>query len=45
MHFPSFYWVVRDFSLQLVNSDGEQITAKEYLDKALQPQKGFSDDV
>ena len=22
-YFPSFYWVVRDFALQLVNSEGE----------------------
>jgi hypothetical protein len=38
-------WVVRDFALQLVDPDGETITSKEYLEKALQPQKGFSDGV
>ena len=26
--FPSFLWVLRDFSLQLVDDNGEQITAK-----------------
>ena len=25
-HFPTFCWIVRDFSLQLVNSHGEPIT-------------------
>jgi len=34
-YFPSFMWVVRDFSLQLVDQDGEVITSKEYLEKAL----------
>lgn len=33
--FPSFLWVLRDFSLQLVDDNGEQITAKEYLEKVL----------
>ena len=34
-YFPSFMWVVRDFALQLVDSEGEQLTSKEYLEKAL----------
>ena len=34
-YFPSFMWVVRDFSLQLVDMEGEVITSKEYLEKAL----------
>ncbi|OMJ93442.1 hypothetical protein SteCoe_3558 [Stentor coeruleus] len=45
MYFPSFLWVVRDFALKLVDSEGENITPKEYLEKALLPQKGFSDSV
>jgi len=36
-YFPSFMWVVRDFALQLVDLEGEPITSKEYLEKALQP--------
>lgn len=44
-YFPSFLWVVRDFALQLVDEDGEPITSKEYLDNALMPQKGFSEQV
>lgn len=43
--FPSFIWVVRDFTLQLVDSENEPITSKEYLDRALSQQKGFSDSV
>ena len=44
-YFPSFLWVVRDFALQLVDEDGEQISSKEYLDNALMPQKGFSEHI
>lgn len=44
-YFPSFMWVVRDFTLQLVDQEGEQISPKEYLEKALSNQKGFSDAV
>ena len=42
-YFPSFMWVVRDFSLQLVDAEGENITSKDYLEKALHEQKGFSE--
>ena len=42
-YFPSFMWVVRDFTLQLVDQEGEMISPKEYLEKALASQKGFSD--
>jgi hypothetical protein len=45
MHFPSFVWVVRDFTLQLVDVEGEPITSKDYLEKALDIQKGYSDAV
>lgn len=44
-YFPAFMWVVRDFTLQLVDEAGEIISSKEYLEKALQPQKGFSETV
>jgi len=33
--FPSFLWVVRDFSLRLVNASGEEIGAQDYLEDAL----------
>ena len=44
-HLPAFLWVVRDFSLQLINAEGDPITSNQYLDLALTPQKGFSDDI
>jgi hypothetical protein len=28
-------WVVRDFTLQLTDAEGDPITSKEYLEKAL----------
>jgi hypothetical protein len=31
-------WVVRDFTLQLVDNEGDPINSKEYLEKALQQQ-------
>ena len=44
-YFPSFVWVVRDFTLQLLDENSEPITSKEYFEKALQLQKGTSDNV
>ncbi len=44
-YFPSLMWVVRDFALQLCDQDGEPITSKEYLEKALHNQKGFSENI
>lgn len=32
---PNFLWVVRDFSLQLEDASGNEITAREYLENAL----------
>ena len=34
--FPSFLWVLRDFALQMVNGEGESMSNKEYLEKALE---------
>ena len=31
LYFPSFYWIVRDFSLQLQDSTGNTLTSKQYL--------------
>ena len=42
-YFPAFLWVVRDFALRLVSLEGDPITPKEYLERALMPQKGFTD--
>jgi len=33
--FPSFVWVLRDFHLQLVDSDGETLSASDYMDQRL----------
>ena len=38
-------WVVRDFTLQMVDTEGETINSKQYLEKALNVQKGFSEAV
>lgn len=42
---PSFMWVIRDFSLQLKNPDGDPISSREYLERCLESQKGFSDSI
>lgn len=39
-HDPSLYWVLRDFSLQMVDSDGKALKNTEYLEQALQPPAG-----
>ena len=44
-YFPSFLWLVRDFTLQLVNSDGQAFSSKEYLERALQPVPGFTEQI
>ena len=44
-YFPSFMWVVRDFSLRLLDLYGNAISSKEYLEQSLALQKGFSDSV
>eukprot|EP00357_Protocruzia_adherens_P021897 CAMPEP_0115015452 /NCGR_PEP_ID=MMETSP0216-20121206/26784_1 /TAXON_ID=223996 /ORGANISM="Protocruzia adherens, Strain Boccale" /LENGTH=1622 /DNA_ID=CAMNT_0002385589 /DNA_START=185 /DNA_END=5053 /DNA_ORIENTATION=+ len=43
--FPNFLWVVRDFALQLVDEDGDPLSSREYLEKALEGQKGFSETI
>ena len=42
-YFPAFTWVVRDFSLQLINERGDKISSKDYLERALAEQRGFSE--
>ncbi|RQM17053.1 hypothetical protein DD237_002036 [Peronospora effusa] len=36
--FPSFLWVVRDFTLELVDEDGDEISSSDYLERALADQ-------
>lgn len=40
LFFPSFTWVVRDFTLDLV-IDGRNVSEDQYLDFALQLKKGI----
>jgi hypothetical protein len=42
-YFPTFLWILRDFSLQLLDSSGRVITSKEYLENSLMNQRGMSD--
>jgi hypothetical protein len=42
-HFPSFLWVLRDFSLKLVDQFNNPISAKKYLDNSLEEKNGTSD--
>jgi len=41
--FPDFHWILRDFSLALVDKDGKALSTKEYLENCLQPQPGDSE--
>ena len=42
-YFPYFLWLLRDFSLKLVDKNGKNITEKEYLETALENLKGEDD--
>ena len=43
--FPSFLWVLRDFSLQLKDEFGDNISSKEYLDNSIKLHSGISDEI
>ncbi|CAD8077071.1 unnamed protein product [Paramecium sonneborni] len=43
--FPSFLWILRDFTLRLEDEFGNKITPKDYLENALKPLKGFSETI
>lgn len=36
-YFPYFMWVIRDFALQMVDDDENEINPKQYLENALRP--------
>lgn len=42
---PDFYWLLRDFSLQLTDREGKTITAGEYLENALYTKDPLKDQV
>ena len=44
-YFPSLFWLLRDFALKLEDSDGNVITAKQYLENALMEQKGSTESI
>jgi len=41
--FPSFMWVVRDFALQLVDEEENEISSRDYLERALLEKGGSAD--
>jgi hypothetical protein len=43
--FPTFVWIVRDFTLALVDKNNDPITSNDYLENALKEIYGYSDDV
>ena len=43
--FPSFLWILRDFSLQLKDEFGDNISSKEYLDNSIKLHNGISDEI
>ena len=43
--FPSFIWIIRDFTLKLVDPEGKLITSQQYLERTLAIQEGFFDDI
>jgi len=36
-YFPYFMWIVRDFALELVNTEQQSVTDRQYLENALRP--------
>ena len=34
-YFPTFLWVLRDFTLKLVDQEGNRISSRQYLENAL----------
>ncbi|CAD8144554.1 unnamed protein product [Paramecium octaurelia] len=43
--FPSFLWILRDFTLRLQDEYGNKILPKDYLEAALKPLKGISETI
>jgi hypothetical protein len=44
-YMPNLLWILRDFTLQLVDADGRELTPSQYLEKALQKDSGGNDTV
>ena len=41
--FPNMMWILRDFTLQMLDENGDTITSKQYLENALKEIPGVSD--
>lgn len=41
-NFPGLFWLMRDFLLKMETEQGVPMTPKEYMEKALEEQKGLS---
>ena len=44
-YFPRFLWVVRDFSLRLLDEDENPIKPRQYLENSLAEQRGHSEKI
>jgi hypothetical protein len=44
-YMPAFLWVVRDFALELVDQQGNELSQKSYLENSLKEQAGFSEQI
>jgi len=44
-YFPALLWIIRDFHLELVDEEGTPITNDQYLESALEEQRGFSKEI
>ena len=42
-YFPILFWVLRDFSLKLEDSEGNKINSNQYLENSLMEQEGSTD--
>ena len=44
-YFPCLFWLLRDFVLKLVDSEGNPISSKQYLENSLMEQQGTTDTI
>ena len=44
-YFPCLFWLLRDFVLKLVDSEGNPISSKQYLENSLMEQEGTTDTI
>ena len=44
-HLPKFYWILRDFSLELLDQNERKISPRDYLENCLEEQPGYTEPV